>query len=149
MRDMNVGVVGLGWAAGAHIEAFKHVQGAQVTAVCSRRRLDPAELETRYGLPLTVYDDYDVMLQDETIDVVDICSPPWLHAEQAIAAARAGKHVLLEKPIALSWDDAKAVRDAVRKAKVQACVCFSATSTTPRWTTTTASDRGTGSSPGT
>jgi glutamate dehydrogenase/leucine dehydrogenase len=46
MRDMRVGVVGLGWAAGAHIEAFKHVQGAQVTAVCSRRRLDPRELET-------------------------------------------------------------------------------------------------------
>jgi predicted dehydrogenase len=124
MRDMRVGVVGLGWAAGAHIEAFKHAQGAQVTAVCSRRRHDPAGLETKYGLPLTVYDDYDVMLQDETIDIVDICSPPWRHAEQAIAAARAGKHVLLEKPIALSWDDAKAVRDAVRKAKVQACVCF-------------------------
>jgi predicted dehydrogenase len=96
------------------------------------------------------------MLADESIDIVDICSPPWLHAEQAVAAARAGKHVLLEKPIALSWDDAKAVRDAVRKAKVQACVCFevrfsrqfqtvrsvveqgcSAGSTTPRWTTTT------------
>ena len=124
MRDMRVGVVGLGWAAGAHIEAFKHVQGAQVTAVCSRRPHDPADLQMKYGLPLTVYDDYDVMLQDQTIDIVDICSPPWLHAEQAIAAARAGKHVLLEKPIALSWDDAKAVRDAVRKAKVQACVCF-------------------------
>jgi predicted dehydrogenase len=115
---MNVGVVGLGWAAGAHIETFKHVQGAQVTAVCSRRRLDPADLERTYGLPLQAYDDYRRMLADESIDVVDICSPPWLHAEQAIAAARAGKHVLLEKPIALRWDDAKDVRDAVRKAKV-------------------------------
>jgi predicted dehydrogenase len=124
MGDMKVGVVGLGWAAGAHIETFKHVQGAQVTAVCSRRRLDPASLEKTYGLPLAAYADYDRMLADDSIDVVDICSPPWLHAEQAVAAARAGKHVLLEKPIALSWDDAKAVRDAVRKAKVQACVCF-------------------------
>lgn len=121
---MRVGIVGLGWAAGAHIETFKHVQGAQVTAVCSRRRLDPAEVEKKYGVPLIVYDDYDIMLHDNTTDIVDICSPPWLHAEQAIAAARAGKHVLLEKPIALTWDDAKAVRDAVRKAKVQACVCF-------------------------
>jgi predicted dehydrogenase len=121
---MNVGVVGLGWAAGAHIETFKHVEGARVTAVCSRRRLDPAALEKTYGLPLTAYVDYDQMLADDSIDIVDICSPPWLHAEQAVAAARARKHVLLEKPIALSWDDAKAVRDAVRKAKVQACVCF-------------------------
>jgi predicted dehydrogenase len=124
VRDMRVGIVGLGWAASAHIETFKHVSGAQVTAVCSRRRLDPAALEKAYGTSLTVYEDYDMMLQDDTIDIVDVCSPPWLHAEQAIAAARAGKHVLLEKPIALRWDDAKAVRDAVRKAKVQACVCF-------------------------
>lgn len=124
MRDLNVGVVGLGWAAGAHIETFKHVPGARVTAVCSRRKHDPAELERRYGAPLAAYGDYRRMLADDTIDIVDICSPPWLHAEQAIAAARAGKHVLLEKPISLTWDDAKRVRDALRKAKVQACVCF-------------------------
>jgi predicted dehydrogenase len=110
--ERRVGVVGLGWAAGAHIETFKHVQGARVTAVCSRRRHDPASLEQKYGLPLQAYDDYEAMLADRSIDVVDICSPPWLHAEQAIAAARAGKHVLLEKPISLTWDDAKA------------CVCF-------------------------
>ncbi|HVR70154.1 MAG TPA: Gfo/Idh/MocA family oxidoreductase [Vicinamibacteria bacterium] len=124
MGDLNVGIVGLGWAAGAHIEAFKHVTGARVGAVCSRRQHDPAQLERKYGLPLAAYDDYGRMLADETIDVVDICSPPWLHAEQAIAAARAGKHVLLEKPIALSWEDAKAVRDALKKARVRGCVCF-------------------------
>jgi predicted dehydrogenase len=122
--DLRVGVVGLGWAAGAHIETFKHVQGARVTAVCSRRRHDPASLEQKYGLPLQAYGDYEAMLADRSIDVIDICSPPWLHAGQAVAAARAGKHVLLEKPISLTWDEAKAVRDAVRKAKVQACVCF-------------------------
>ena len=122
--DLRVGVVGLGWAAGAHIETFKHVRGARVTAVCSRRRHDPAELERQYGIPLRAYDDYGRLLADEGVDVVDICSPPWLHAEQAIAAARAGKHVLLEKPIALRWEDARAVGDAVKKAGVQACVCF-------------------------
>jgi predicted dehydrogenase len=124
LSDLRVGIVGLGWAAGAHIEAFKHVPGASVTAVCSRRRHDAAELETRFGVPLRAYEDFDRMLADKTIDIVDICSPPWLHARQAIAAAKAGKHVLLEKPIALTWDDAKSVRDALKKAKVQGCVCF-------------------------
>jgi predicted dehydrogenase len=124
MSDLRVGIVGLGWAAGAHVETFKHVQGAQVTAVCSRRKHDPAELEKKYGVAFQVYNDYDRMLADTTIDIVDICSPPPLHAKQAIAAARAGKHVLLEKPISLSWADAKAVRDALKKAKVQGCVCF-------------------------
>ncbi len=124
MSDLRVGIVGLGWAAGAHIETFKHVRGARVTAVCSRRKHAPAELEKTYGVPLQAYDDYDRLLADPSIDIVDICSPPWLHANQAITAARAGKHVLLEKPISLSWEDAKAVRDALKKAKVQACVCF-------------------------
>ena len=123
-RDLRVGIVGLGWAAGAHIETFKHVPGATVAAVCSRRRHDPADLEKTFGVPLHAYDDFDRMLADPTIDIVDICSPPGRHAEQAIAAARAGKHVLLEKPIALRWDDARAVRDALRKAKVLGCVCF-------------------------
>jgi predicted dehydrogenase len=122
--DLRVGVVGLGWAAGAHIETFKHVRGARVTAVCSRRRHDPADLERQFGLPLRAYDDYARMLADDAVDIVDICSPPWLHAEQAIAAARARKHVLLEKPIALRWEDARAVGDAVRNAGVLACVCF-------------------------
>src|SRR2546427_8569024 len=90
MSDLRVGIVGLGWAAGAHIEAFKHVQGATVTAVCARRRHDPADLEKSFGVPLEAYDDFDRMLADKTIDIVDICSPPWLHARQAIAAARAG-----------------------------------------------------------
>src|SRR3989442_6327283 len=124
MSELGVGIVGLGWAAGAHIETFTHVQGATVTAVCSRRRHDPAALEKKFGVPLRAYDDFDRMLADETIDIVDICSPPWLHAGQAIAAAKAGKHVLLEKPISLTWDDAKSVRDALKKAKVQGCVCF-------------------------
>ena len=124
MGDLKVGIVGLGWAAGAHIETFRHVRGARVAAVCSRRPQAAAALEQAYGLALTAYDDYERMLADRSLDIIDICSPPWLHAEQAIAAARAGKHVLLEKPIALRWEDARAVRDAVKKAKVQACVCF-------------------------
>jgi len=64
------------------------------------------------------------MLADPDIDVIDICTPHPFHPKQAIAAARAGKHLIIEKPIGLSWADAKAVRDAVRKARRQAMVCF-------------------------
>jgi predicted dehydrogenase len=58
------------------------------------------------------------------VDVVDICTPHPLHPQQAIAAAKAGKHLIIEKPIALTFEDAKAMRSAIRKAGVQACVCF-------------------------
>ena len=124
MPDLNIGVVGLGWAAGAHIETFKKVAGANVTAVCSRRELDQAGLAARYGVPLKAYRDYDAMLRDDSIDVVDICTPHPFHAEQAIAAARAGKHLVIEKPIALTYEDAAAVGRAVAEAGVKVCVCF-------------------------
>ena len=52
MKDMNVGIVGLGWVAGAHIATFQSVRGAKVTGVCSRRKLDEAELEKTYKVPL-------------------------------------------------------------------------------------------------
>jgi len=124
MPSFNIGIVGVGWVAGAHIDTFKKVQGAQVTAVCSRRKLDPAALERQFGLPLRVYNDYDEMLADPSIDVIDICTPHPQHAAQAIAAARAGKHLIIEKPIAIEWTDMVAIRQAIAKAKVQAAVCF-------------------------
>jgi predicted dehydrogenase len=124
MRDLNVGIVGLGWAAGAHIETFNSVQGAQVTAVCSRRDLDETELERRFGIPLKVYRDYERMLADPALDIIDICTPHPLHPAQAVAAAEAGKHLIIEKPIALTLDDARAIKAAVGKAGVWACVCF-------------------------
>jgi predicted dehydrogenase len=124
MGDLRIGIVGLGWVAGAHLETFKSVEGAKVTAVCSRRKLDPKELQAKYGVPLKAYGDFDAMLSDPEIDVVDICTPHPFHAKQAIAAAKAGKHLIIEKPVALTWEDAKAIRDAVKKAGVQAMVCF-------------------------
>lgn len=124
MGDLNVGIVGLGWVAGAHIETFKNVEGANVTAVCSRRDLDEGQLEKQYSLPLKAYNHLDEMIDDPSLDIIDICTEHPLHPEQAIAAAKAGKHLIIEKPIALNYEDAKAVGDAIRKAGVRACVCF-------------------------
>jgi len=64
------------------------------------------------------------MLADPDIDVIDICTPHPLHAKQAIAAAEAGKHLIIEKPICMTFAEAKAIRAAVRKAGVKVCVCF-------------------------
>lgn len=124
MPNFNIGIVGLGWVAGAHIETFKKIKGAQVTAVCSRRQLDPAALQHQYGIPLKVYNDYAEMLKDPSIDIIDICTPHPMHPDQAVAAAEAGKHLIIEKPIAIDYANSRRVRDAIQKAKVQAMVCF-------------------------
>lgn len=126
MRDLKIGVVGLGWVTGAHIETFKSVQGANVTAVCSRRELKESDLAKQYGVPLKAYRSYEAMLADPELDVVDICTPHPLHAKQSIAAAKAGKHLIIEKPICLNYEDAKEMRQAIRKAGVSVCVCFEA-----------------------
>jgi len=124
MKQTRVGIVGLGWAAGAHIEAFNSLPNAKVVAVCSRRKQDQRELENQFRTPLKVYSDYKSMLCDPNIDVIDITTEPSLHTKQAIAAAEAKKHVLIEKPLALNWKDAQAICHAVKKHKVRAGVCF-------------------------
>ena len=97
MDNLNVGIVGLGWVAGAHIEAFKAVTGSDVTAICSRREHDESVLAETYGTPLKAYTDFDKMLADPDVHIIDICTPHPFHAEQAIAAAQAGKHLIIEK----------------------------------------------------
>jgi predicted dehydrogenase len=124
MSEYNIGIVGLGWVAGAHIETFKNVKGAKVTGVCSRRQLDDKQLEQQYGQPLKVYNDYAAMLADPDIHVIDICTEHPLHPEQAISAAQAGKHLIIEKPLAIAYDDTVRMRNAINKAGVQAAVCF-------------------------
>ncbi len=122
--ELRVGIVGLGWAAGGHIQAFQAVPGARVAAVCTRRPLDPAAVEAQYGIQAKVYHDYDKMLNDPEIDIIDICTPNDLHCRQTIAAAQAGKHIYIEKPMALTFADAKAMREAIHRAGVKACVGF-------------------------
>jgi predicted dehydrogenase len=124
MGDLRVAVVGLGWVAEAHIDAYQAANGAKVTAVCSQRNPSPAEVEARYGVPVKVYSCYDELLTDPEIDVVSLCTENMFHAEQAIAAVQAGKHVYVEKPVALSYADASRMREAIRASGLKACVGF-------------------------
>lgn len=73
---------------------------------------------------LTVTDDFAGVLADADIDAIVLASPPWLHAEQVIAAARAGKPVFVEKPFALDLDEAKAAARAARDAGITLAVGF-------------------------
>ena len=124
MKKYNVGIIGYGWVASAHIPAINASLLAQVTAVYSARKLDSAELSTRHGGNITAYDDLYEMLANPDIHVVSICGYPQDHAKQVIVAAKAGKHLIIEKPLCLSLADLRAMQRAVREAKVKTCVCF-------------------------
>ena len=124
MKKYNVGIIGYGWVATAHIPAINATNQAQVTAVYSSRKLDARELSARHGGDITAYNDLNALLRDKSIHAVSICSYPYDHAKQAVAAAKAGKHLIIEKPLALSWKDCQAIEAAVKKTKVKSCVCF-------------------------
>lgn len=74
------------------------------------------------GLQCAIYDDYDKMLAQDGIDIISIASPPDCHCRHAVGAAGAGKHMLLEKAMATTLHDARAIRDAVAKAGVKSVV---------------------------
>jgi predicted dehydrogenase len=124
MKKYNVGIIGYGWVATAHIPAINETTLGQVTAVCSSRELNSQELSEKYGGTIAAYNDLDAMLADPDIHVVSICSYPHDHAKQVIAAAKAGKHLIIEKPLCLSLKDLRAMQKAIAQAKVKTCVCF-------------------------
>ena len=124
MKHYNVGVIGYGWAATAHIAAINATKQGHVTAIYSSRPLDAAELSARHGSPIKVYQNLDAMLAAPDLHVVDITSYPSQHREQAVAAANAKKHIILEKPMANSPEEVQAILAAAEANGVRGCVCF-------------------------
>lgn len=98
------GVVGAGWISQeAFLPAIPQVENSVVTALVSGNRDTSTKLAEFYGIEhVYSYDDYDAMLRDDVVDAVFIALPNSLHAEYAIRAMKAGKHALVEKPLAVS-----------------------------------------------
>lgn len=124
MAKLGVGIVGLGWVSTAHASTFIENPDTEIVAVCSRRQWDKAELARLYGEKAKLYNDYNEFLNHPGLEVVDICTPHFQHAEQAVAAAKKGKHLMIEKPIALDPESLEAVRAAVTESKVKTAVYF-------------------------
>lgn len=128
---MRVGVVGLGFMGATHAEAWTRVPGAQLKAVVSSdaRKLSGdwtptggnlAREQKRLDLSnVTPYGSLDEILADPAVDAVDLCIPTDQHAAYAMESLRAGKHVLVEKPLALTAEDADhVVSEAERSGRV-------------------------------
>ncbi len=126
MEDGRLGVAihGAGWVAGAHAASWVKNPHARIVSISDVRLERAAQLAARFGLDCRVRDEYETVLADPAVHVVDLCGPSHVHAEQAIAAAEAGKHVLVEKPIALNMEENRALRDAVARAGVRSLAGF-------------------------
>src|SRR5436190_10734531 len=124
MKKYNVGIVGYGWVATAHIPAINATTLGQVTAVYSSRKQDGKALSLKHGGTIRAFDNFEEMLADPDIHVLSICSYPFDHAKQVVAAARAGKHLIIEKPLCLTLNDLREMQKAIRQAKIKTCVCL-------------------------
>ncbi|HZQ05493.1 MAG TPA: Gfo/Idh/MocA family oxidoreductase [Anaerolineae bacterium] len=90
---------------------------AQVVAVASRTRAKAEELAREFGIP-RVYDDWRALLADAEIDAVCVTTPNYLHCEMTVAACDAGKHVFVEKPLAMNLQEGRAMVEAAKRANV-------------------------------
>ncbi len=125
MKSLGVGIVGTGWVAGSHIRAFEANPHTEVRAIVSRDRHRAIAKAEEFKLPLCrAYDRLEELLDDPAIHIVSICTPHHLHVEQGIAAAKAGKHLVLEKPVALDLKGLRELQEAVGAAKVKTVVSF-------------------------
>lgn len=126
---LNVGIVGMGYMAAMHVKAWQKVAGTRIGAICNPtgKHLDGnldhvfAQMGSDEKLQIDMegvkaYSDFSSLLADPNIEVVDICSPTWAHADQATAALAAGNHVLLEKPLARTGREAQRIVETAQHA---------------------------------
>jgi predicted dehydrogenase len=124
MEKIGVGIIGCGWVAEEHIKAFQNDDRSQVRALVSRNRDNAQRYRDRYNLDCSIETDAAKMLAQDDIDIVVVCTPHNAHTEYVVAAAQAHKHVLIEKPVALTPEDVRTQLNAVKENGVKSLVSF-------------------------
>ncbi len=121
---LGIAIHGAGWVAGEHLRAFARNPRCEVRVVSSRRETSARTLLQAAGLTADVETDYGKVVGRADVDVVAICTPNDLHPQETIAAAQAGKHILIEKPVAMNAADLHRMDAAVKQAGVRTVVSF-------------------------
>ena len=121
---LGVAIHGAGWVAGAHTASWVKNPLVQVVSISDVNKDRAKQLAARYGIECTIRDNFEEVLRDDRVNVVDITGPSFVHAEQAMAAAEAGKHFLVEKPMGLTLEENRALRDTVARTGVRSLVGF-------------------------
>ena len=130
MKEIRVGMIGYNFMGKAHSNAYRQVAAyfdlkakPVMKSICGLYEKEAKAAAKQFGWE--GYDkDWKTLVERDDIDMIDITTPNDVHAEMAIAAAKAGKHVLCEKPLADSLENAEAMLAAVKKAKVKHMVAF-------------------------
>ena len=107
-------IIGVGIFGSFQVKAYTQIPYVEIVAVCDLNRDRAAAVAEEFHIK-EVYTDYYEMLETCECEFVSIATPDHIHADAVIAAANAGKHILIEKPFATTREDALAMCDALRK----------------------------------
>lgn len=119
-NKLNVAIIGAGWAGMMAGDAYSVLPDATVAVVIDTNVKAGKALANKYRCESS--SDYEEVLERKDIDVVDVCTPPFLHTEHSVKAAEAGKHVCCQKPLALTLEDCDKIIEAARRNNVELIV---------------------------
>ena len=122
MKTYGFGIIGCGMISDFHSAAIADIKNGKLVAVSSRKAENSQRLVDRYSIQ--AYSDYNEMLNRDDIDIVCVCTPSGAHMEPAVAAAEAGKHVIIEKPLEITLERCDAIIESCKKANVRLCAIF-------------------------
>jgi len=116
---LKVGIIGSGGIAGAHISYLKKIQDVEVYACCDSREEAAKNTAKKFEIPKVFVGakSYLDLIKLKEVEAVSVCTPNYMHAAPTIAALQAGKHVIVEKPMAMNAREAQQMVDAAKKAK--------------------------------
>ncbi len=124
-KKYGVLIAGAGWVSMQHISAYMKNPHAEVRAICDVDLSKARQRAEEFQLPgAALYDNVEDAVKHEGVDLVSICTPQHVHCENALAAAAAGKHMLIEKPAANSPGELREMQNAVQRAGVKTVVGF-------------------------
>jgi predicted dehydrogenase len=117
--SLKIGLIGCGGITRAHVEGWRTVADrAEIVAIADLSQATATKRAEQIGHPVQIYADYRELLADGGVDAVDVALPHHLHCEAIVAAAAAGKHVMTEKPLCLSLDEAAEIARAVEASRI-------------------------------
>jgi predicted dehydrogenase len=123
-RVLNVGVIGVGTIGKQHLQGYTDNPKVKVIAISDVNMAVAKSVASDFGVK-KFFKDYSDLLDLDEVDAVSVCTPPFAHAEITCDAARAGKHVLCEKPMAMNANESEKMVEACRQAGVKLGICSS------------------------
>ena len=124
MERLGVGIIGCGAVAEEYVKAFQKDERSEIRALVSLESANAERYRDRYGLDCAIETDAAEMLRRKDTNIVVVCTPHNLHTKYAVAAAETGKHIIIEKPMAITLEDMRKQQQAVKKAGVKTLVGF-------------------------